>query len=65
VNAERNEKGSLEREMDGIEAKGEKQRAEVSAIRERKERDSVERDGNESERKVKRGKGREFDATCV
>ncbi len=65
MNAERNEKGSLEREMDGIEAKGGKQRAEVSAIRERKERDSVERDGNESERKVKRGKGREFDATCV
>lgn len=65
MNAERNEKGSLEREMDGIEARGEKQRAEVSAIRERKERDSVERDGNESERKVKRGKGREFDATCV
>ena len=52
MNAEREE----EREIDGIEVKGEKHRAEVSAIREKKDKDSfVERERakwiTESERK--------------
>ena len=52
MNAEREE----EREIDGIEVKGEKHRAEVSAIREKKDKDSfVERETakwiTESERK--------------